>query len=36
MAERNFPTESREEASKGLGVMHSDVVEDFREAQRVH
>lgn len=36
MAERNFPTESREEASKGLGVMHSDVVEDFRAAQRVH
>lgn len=36
MSERNFPTESREEASKGLGVMHSDLVEDFREAQRVH
>lgn len=36
MEERNFPTGSREEASKGLGVTHSDVVEDFREAQRVH
>lgn len=36
MAERNFPTDSREEASKSLGVMHSDVVEDFREAQKVH
>lgn len=36
LAERNFPTASREEASKSLGVMHSDLVEDFREAQRVH
>jgi type II secretory pathway pseudopilin PulG len=36
MEERNFPTGSRDEASKSLGVMHSDVVEDFREAQRVH
>lgn len=36
LAERNFPTDSREEASKSLGVMHSDLVEDFREAQGVH
>ncbi|MBA2442307.1 MAG: hypothetical protein H0V53_07885 [Rubrobacter sp.] len=36
MSERNFPTDSREEASKGLGVMHSDVAEDFRKAQEVH
>lgn len=36
LTERNFPTESREEATKSLGVMHSDLVEDFREAQRVH
>ena len=36
LAERNFPTDSRQEASKGVGVMHPGVVEDFREAQRVH
>lgn len=36
MSERNFPTGSREEASKGLGVLHSDVAEDFRKAQEVH
>jgi type II secretory pathway pseudopilin PulG len=36
LAERNFPTESPQEASKGVGVMHPQVVEDFREAQRVH
>jgi type II secretory pathway pseudopilin PulG len=36
LAERNFPTDSRQEASKGVGVMHPQVVEDFREAQRVH
>ena len=36
LAERNFPTESRQEASRGVGVMHPQVVEDFREAQRVH
>jgi hypothetical protein len=36
LAERNFPTDSRQEASRGVGVMHPQVVEDFREAQRVH
>jgi len=36
LEERNFPTESGEEAAKGIGVMHSDVVEEFREAQRTH
>src|SRR5215216_6531303 len=36
LVERNFPTESRREASEGVGVMHPGVVEDFREAQRVH
>lgn len=36
LEERNFPTESREEASKSLGVTHSDVAEDFRAAQQVH
>ncbi len=36
LKERNFPTDSREEASKDVGVMHPQVVEDFREAQRVH
>ena len=36
LAERNFPTDSRQEASKGVGVMYPGVVEDFREAQRVH
>ncbi len=36
LIERNFPTDSRQEASEGVGVMHPGVVEDFREAQRVH
>ena len=36
LIERNFPMDSRQEASEGVGVMHPDVVEDFREAQRVH
>ena len=36
LVERNFPTDSRQEASEGIGVMHPGVVEDFREAQRVH
>lgn len=36
LSERNFPTDSREEASKSLGVVHSDIVGEFREAQRVH
>lgn len=36
LKERNFPTDSREEASKDVGVMHPRVVEDFREAQRIH
>ena len=33
--ERNFPTDSRGEAAKGVGVMHPEVVEDFREAQSI-
>jgi uncharacterized membrane protein len=36
LIERNFPMESRQEASDGVGVMHPEVVDDFREAQRVH
>jgi type II secretory pathway pseudopilin PulG len=36
LTERNFPADSREEAGKGIGVIHPEVVEDFREAQRVH
>lgn len=36
LEERNFPTDSRDEAARGVGVMHSDVVEDYREAQRTH
>ena len=36
LAERNFPTESRQEAAEAVGVTHSRVVEDFREAQRIH
>jgi type II secretory pathway pseudopilin PulG len=36
LVERNFPTSSRREASEGVGVMHPGVVEDFREAQRIH
>ena len=36
MAERNFPTDSQEEVSKGVGVMYPGVVEDFREAQQTH
>lgn len=34
LEERNFPVDSRREASEGVGVMHPGVVEDFREAQR--
>lgn len=36
LAERNFPTESRQGATEAVGVTHSRVVEDFREAQRIH
>ena len=36
LTERNFPTDSRQEASKGVGVMYPGVVEDFREAQQIH
>ena len=36
LTERNFPTDSRREASEGVGVMYSGVVEDFREAQQIH
>ncbi len=36
LEERNFPMDSRREASESVGVMHPGVVEDFREAQRTH
>jgi FtsZ-interacting cell division protein ZipA len=36
LTERNFPTDSRQEVSKRVGVMYSGVVEDFREAQHIH
>ena len=36
LAERNFLTESRQEAAEAVGVVHSKVVEDFRDAQRIH
>ena len=36
LAERNFPTESRQDAAEAVGVVHSKVVEDFRDAQRIH
>jgi FtsZ-interacting cell division protein ZipA len=36
LTERNFPADSRQEASEGVGVMYSGVVEDFREAQQIH
>lgn len=36
LTERNFPTNTRQEASEGLGVMHPGVVDDFREAQRTY
>lgn len=34
LVERNLPADSRQAASKGVGVMYPDVVENFREAQR--
>ena len=33
LVERNFPTGSQQDAAKAVGVMHSDVVEDYRDAQ---
>jgi len=36
LIERNFPADSRQEASEGVGVIHPEVVEDFREAQQIH
>lgn len=36
LVERNFPVGSRQEAKEGVGVMHPGVVEDFREAQKIH
>ncbi len=36
LTERNFPTESRQKAADAVGVIHSKVVEDFRDAQRIH
>jgi FtsZ-interacting cell division protein ZipA len=35
LAERNFPTDSRQEANESIGAVHPGVVEDFREAQQV-
>lgn len=35
LTERNFPTDSRQEASEGIGAVHPGVVEDFKEAQKV-
>jgi hypothetical protein len=34
LAERNFPTESHSEAASAVGVTHSEVVENYREAQK--
>jgi hypothetical protein len=36
LEERNFPRDSRQEASEGVGLTHPGVVEDFRETQRIH
>jgi FtsZ-interacting cell division protein ZipA len=36
MTERNFPMDTQQEVSKGIGVIYPEVVEDFREAQRTH
>ena len=36
LTERNFPTESRQKTAEAVGVIHSKVVEDFRDAQRIH
>ena len=36
LVERKFPTDSRREASEGVGAVHPEVVEDFREAQRIY
>jgi hypothetical protein len=36
LEERNFPVDSRRDANESVGVMHPGVVEDFREAQRIH
>ena len=35
LSERNFPTESRQEATEAVGATHPKVVEDFRDAQRM-
>lgn len=36
LVERNFPADTRQEASEGVGVVYPGVVEDFREAQRTY
>lgn len=36
LVERNFPVGSREEAGEGMGAMYPGLVEDFREAQKIH
>jgi hypothetical protein len=36
LKERNFPSESRDEASRDVGVTHPGIVEEFRQARRVH
>lgn len=36
LVERNFPVDSRREASESLGATYPGVAEDFREAQKIH
>lgn len=36
LKERNFPADSREEENRNVGVTYPGIVEDFREARRVH
>ena len=36
LIERNFPVSSRQEAKEGVGVMYPRLIEDFREAQKIH
>lgn len=36
LVERKFPANSREEAGEGVGVLHPQVADQFREAQKIH
>ncbi len=36
LEERNFSAGSREDATREVGVLHSEVVDDYGEAQRTH